>query len=489
MRALILAVAVAASGCAGVGVVSRPYVDRPSWGSSGEGEAAVPTPVRTRDAATFVTYKLPVTVVDITATYEVRACAQQQVTVERPDQGLALVSVTIDSFVRADPDPRFWFDVDADRWSGFAVALAEAKLEVNGDQVLTSVNYRSQPQLTQTVTALVRLASVASGSMLLTAGSVQLVPCTDAVVTALQRRREHRALVEALDERLAALDLRIARQPTDDDANLGPTRANWQERGRIVEMRNAALLRILDIRDNELRFNVRYRWLPQADALERTFPIATDPVARMTPSQFNISATDPAHAAMRASLRTLMSFDLQLRPETQLPAPATQEDELSALPASCQLLDIHPPPPDGAPTTRLAESSVSPTQFTGVYHRNPVRVRAILSRTEGACREIGWGASAPLNLSVFQLGPLQRISIEGSPLFARSRGATFTNGALSSISAGANDATGPAALGALSDVADAQRQAELSEIARDTAELTALTALAKAREAYNETLE
>lgn len=492
MRVLFCAAALTVlSACADVGIVSRPYLAESSWVNERVPDTTRvrSTGVRSAAAADYVTYKLPVTVLDLTATYEVRTCPAPEGTtevtrqnsvftaasVDAPDKAIALVSVTIEPSVRADPDPHNWFDVDANDWSGFAVGLAEAKLELNSDQVLTSVNYRSQPQFTQTVTSLVRLASVASGSMLLSGDGFATVPCSASTYLALRRRAQQRALVEALDNQIATLDLTIA---------TAPTRANAQQRGRLIEMRNAALLRILDLRDNELRFSVRYRWLPQADALDGVFPAATDVVSAIAPSQFAIGD----NSALRENLRRLLTFHLQLRPEPQFEMTLQRGFAFEALPASCQLLNVAPGDGAGAPgSARLAGSQIAATQFAGVYHRVPVRVRPILVREAGVCREMGWGASAPLVVSILQLGPLQRIPIEGSAFFARSRGATWTNGALSSISAGANDATGPAVFGAAADLGDLQRQIELSEIARDTAELSALTALAKAREAYDET--
>lgn len=463
IRPLVCALSMAMCGCASVGVVSRPYLSGASWDRTHPDQRAAA-------AAGYVTYKLPVTVVDLNALYEVRVCPSGAVTsVARADQAVALVSLGIESFIRSDPNPANWFDVDASDWSGFAVALAEAKLEMSSDQILTSVNYRSQPQFTQTVAALTRLATITGAAGTLS-GGVQLVACTQHTVNALAERERLRALVARLDPQIDTIDA----QPVTDTGSA--------QRARLVTLRDAALKRILDIRDGDLRYTVRYRWTPGSNEFQRSFPEASDALAEVTSSQFDLSATD---AEQR--LRALMGFSLQLRPEPQRGGVASQDLPLPD--SECAVFSVGGNTGTGV---FLTANTAPEERFTGLYYRAPVRVHPIVARTGGSCREIGWITSAtattPLNLTVFQYGAVQRVAIEGSSFFARSRGATWTNGVLTTLSAGANDATGPGALGAIGDVADAPHAAALAAAQRETTDLTTMTALQKARQAYEESV-
>jgi hypothetical protein len=219
--------------------------------------------------------------------------------------------------------------------------------------------------------------------------------------------------------------------------------------------RDDTMKRILSIRDDQLRFTEHFSWLPRRAHLATGFPATTvspgevGAVSDLTGarSRFTAAAFQPSGLEQT---QALLAFALRVAPE-----PASTDTE---------------------------GNTVGAADYAGVFYRTPVRARIFLTRKTGT--EVPIGAPAP----ILQLGMVQAIHIEGSPIVARDRGATWSNGSLTSVAAGGNSASGPAALDAISSIADFDRTRDLAREARELAELQSRTSLEKARQAYLETI-
>lgn len=411
-------------------MISTPY----SWRADGERNHASHHPEQ------LITYKLPMTVVDLTATYEIRHCGAGRGAL---DDAIALVSVTSTSSVRAETASEYWYDVDTAHWSGFAVALQEAKLELS-DGILTSVNFRSEAQVSQVIAGAVRIAGL-GGSVL---GGGQAghnardfnVPCSSDTRQALRRRSDlHRQIedVEGLirDANTSNIDILTAnaQHPYQPEA----AKNEVERRTRLTALRDDLLKSLLALRDGPLRFSVVYSWMPGGGF--QNFPLDNTVWNR---NREIVSRFEPD-----ADVSALLAFTVDAAPFE--------------------------------PTPRV-DPHLGRDRFSGVYYRTPVRAHVTVARD-------GHSIGLP-DISVLQFGSLRTLPISGSPFVNRSRGATWQNGSLASVTAGANGATGPAVLGVAGDIADAQRSVELAHIQRETAEYQAMTALANAREAYEETV-
>lgn len=417
------------SACASVGVTSTPFAWRTATDSH-----------RPRHPEELITYRLPATVVDITATYEIRRCTAF---VGALDEGVALVEISAaPARVRPEVDPRYWYDIDTANWSGFAVALAEAKLELS-DGMLTSVNYRSEGAASNVLSAAVRVAAL-GGSRVNAANDPdrpppRTVPCSADVIAALAERARLRGLIERLDAQIASADTSAADALTAGSQTSAAAEATLARRTRLITVRDDLLKRLLAVRDGPLRFTLTFAWTPRAGETA-TFPDAETAIS--TNREAAARFTDP-----RSALQFLQ-FGISGTPEV-----VADEGIVAAS---------------------------SPQAYRGVYYRAPVRARVTVRRET---REI-----ALQDISVLQFGALRAIPIRGSSFVTRSRGATWRDGALTSVSAGANGASGPALLGLGADLADTDRTIDMARDARELAELQALTALAKAREAYEQTV-